>query len=284
MRLAASEPTGLFPFEIDLPVLTDLLVYPKCSSLGLFPLLGEGTLPRIGEEILSEPGASAEFRGVREWHPTDGQRLVHWPTTARLGRLMSKEFEQDIVTEVTIVLDLRRVAQVGLGAVSSLEVAVKAAASLAETALERQHLVQLFGLGAKRRAHLPFGAGQEQLEAVLDLLTLVRADGEGSYAELFDEVVPTLRRGATLIIVFAATAFEWDAMRPRLQSLILEGIRVVAVALDDRTFLAIHREQEELRRVGAAFEEITAGLREIGATVYTASEREDIRQRLEVPL
>lgn len=283
LHACAADPAGLFPFDKELPVISELLVYPQTVGIQLFPLLGEGTLTRIGEEILPEPGESVEFRGVREWRPGDGRRLVHWPSTARLRRPMSKEFEQDVVTEVTIALDLRRVMQAGLGGHSTLETGVKAAASIARLAVERQHLVQLWGLGAKRRVHLPFGAGPQHLNGILDRLTLVRADGVGDLHASLLEMLPTLRRGATLVLILSAGVVDWDELEPTLRRLSFDGVRLAIVLLDDRSYLALYQEQEMLRRVAPGLADLVARLHGLGASVHTAADREDLRQRLEMP-
>ncbi len=284
LTIMGADPAGLFPFSEELPLISELLVYPKSEGLTFFPLLAEGMLTRVGEEILPRPGESVEFRGVRDWIPSDGQRHVHWRTTARLGRLMARELEQNVVTEVTIALDLRRVALSGLGDHSTLEYAVKAAASITQTAVDRQHLVQLWGLGADPVTHLPFGAGAEQVTSVLDLLTLVRPDGTSDYAEGFERMIPTLRRGATLVLIVAAAAFDWPRMEPRLRSLIQDDVRLVAVIVDDRSFLPIFREQDRLLREAPDFESLPLHLREIGARVFTVALREDVRRRLQTPV
>ncbi len=284
LRAGAADPLGLFPFEVELPVLTDLYVYPQAEGLAFFPLLGDGTLRRTGEEILPEAGDSVEFRGVRDWRPSDGVRRVHWPTTARHGRLMARECEEDVVTEVTLVLDLRRDALTGLGSHSTLEFAVKAAAALAQTAIERHHLVQLWGVGAGPRCHVPFGSGAHHLNTLLDCLTVVRADGGGSYTEGFAPVVPTLRRGATLVALLSAAAFDIAAMEPTLRALVLDGVRLVAVVLDDRSFLSLFPSQFDLHRDAPELAAIHARLRALGAEVFAAAEGDDLRQRLEMPL
>lgn len=284
LQLRGADPTGLFPFATEIPEISRLLVYPQAAGLQFFPLLGDGTLTRTGEEILPEPGDSVEFRGVREWRASDGRRGVHWRTTARLGRLMAKEFDQDVITEVTIVLDLRRMALTGLGDHSTLEYAVRAASSTAQTAVEKQHLVQLFGLGGKERVHVPFGAGGRHLTQILDSLTLIRAEGDGDYVAEFDAVVPTLRRGATLLLIISAAAFDWPRMEPMLRALEIDGVRVVAVVLDDRSLLALFKEQDRVHREGPDLEALIYGLRDLGAEIFTIAAREDVRRRLETPL
>jgi len=68
-------------------------------------------------------------RGVRDYVPGDPRRLVSWSATARHGRLMVKELEDDPVTpRLTVVVDLR-------GDPPAAEVAASRAAGLAMAAL-----------------------------------------------------------------------------------------------------------------------------------------------------
>ena len=43
--------------------------------------------------------------GVRDYAPGDALRRIHWPTSARRDRLMTKEFDQDPQADVWIFLD-----------------------------------------------------------------------------------------------------------------------------------------------------------------------------------
>jgi uncharacterized protein (DUF58 family) len=50
-------------------------------------------------------GAGQDFRELRQMVPGDDPRLIHWPGTARVGRLLVKETERDARGFVEIVLD-----------------------------------------------------------------------------------------------------------------------------------------------------------------------------------
>jgi uncharacterized protein (DUF58 family) len=43
--------------------------------------------------------------GIREYLPSDPMKRIHWPSTARRGRFMVKEFEQPQAKRVVILLD-----------------------------------------------------------------------------------------------------------------------------------------------------------------------------------
>jgi hypothetical protein len=53
-----------------------------------------------------QAGGDGNFFGIREWHSGDGRRLVHWRSSARLGKLVVRQFERPRSRDVAVVLDL----------------------------------------------------------------------------------------------------------------------------------------------------------------------------------
>ena len=50
--------------------------------------------------------SGGEYYGLREWRPGDARRLIHWRTTARLGRVMVREFEREEDRQLSLAVDL----------------------------------------------------------------------------------------------------------------------------------------------------------------------------------
>jgi len=51
------------------------------------------------------PGAQADFCGLREFRPGDSPRWIHWRTTARVGLLMVREFEDPPLEQLTLIVE-----------------------------------------------------------------------------------------------------------------------------------------------------------------------------------
>lgn len=51
------------------------------------------------------PGSQAEFHGLREFRSGDSPRWIHWRTTARVGDLMVREFEEPPYENLILVLE-----------------------------------------------------------------------------------------------------------------------------------------------------------------------------------
>jgi hypothetical protein len=85
-------------------------------------------------------GRGPEYLGIREYRTGDSMRHVHWPSTARLGQVMVREFEQEHTRRLAIVVDTW--ADAGEED-TPLDAACSVAASVAFAALGRGHGVRL---------------------------------------------------------------------------------------------------------------------------------------------
>ena len=84
-----------------------IVVHPRLGSLTnrcheLFRVERQGLSRAIARAGVNE----GEFFGLRQWHNGDSQRWIHWRTTARLGELSVRQFEQQQRMQAVVVLDL----------------------------------------------------------------------------------------------------------------------------------------------------------------------------------
>jgi uncharacterized protein (DUF58 family) len=102
----------------------ELLVAPRVGP----PLaLSDQRDDRSGAGRPRAPAQFGEPRGVREYHPGDNRRAVHWRATAHTGGLMIREMEEataePVVVTVTLPADLEaadRIAESALGTIVAL--------------------------------------------------------------------------------------------------------------------------------------------------------------------
>ena len=76
--------------------------------------------------------ADVSFHALREYVPGDDRRAIHWRSTARIGKLMVRQFEETRRSHLLIVLDLDTDAW---ASDDEFELGVSAAASMARAAL-----------------------------------------------------------------------------------------------------------------------------------------------------
>lgn len=157
-----------------------VLVHPRVHNLhGPY-----GAMHTVEDEAVIRRAASDPLSGfvsLREYAEGDDPRLIHWPTSARLGTLMIREHVELRRPEFTVVLD----AALSVSTEDDFEEMVDVAASVAVHALRSGVEVRV-----RTTAREFPGAGRplERSTQVLDLLTPVKqvpTDALMSLPEIF---------------------------------------------------------------------------------------------------
>ncbi len=144
-----------------------------------------------------------------------------------------------------MILDLDRGVQTGTGDESTVEAAVRVAASIADKALLENRAVGMT-VGAHRLAQLQPDRGGRQHLKVMQLLAAVDGDGSNSLSETLIASVPRIRRGMTAVVVTPSLDRTW--VKP-LSTLRSRGVACVVIAFDRSAFERYARD-EELRKRG----------------------------------
>ena len=133
----------------------------------------------VGLHRSRRPGEGTELAGVRSFRTGDRLRRINWAVSARTGELHVTSTWSDRDTELVLVLDTGE--DIGVsegidGQASSLDTAVRAAASIAEHYLRHGDRVRLIDTGTAVRS-VRAGSGRGHLRRILD--ALVHADPRG---------------------------------------------------------------------------------------------------------
>jgi uncharacterized protein (DUF58 family) len=163
-RIATKFPFALFRKSRDVDAPLEIIVYPARVAV---PRPVPRTTSR-GETTANRLGRRGEFFGLREGRAGDDRRDVHWRSSARTGRLLVREYEDELARRVVIGVDnalpeaVREAVTDGAltpadeSQVSAVERAISVAASLAASYLEVGWTVELCARGL----HVPSGVGR----------------------------------------------------------------------------------------------------------------------------
>lgn len=105
VRLSSSAPFGVAIARRAIDVASRTVVYPAVVPLGEIPAAWHAPSADRSTPGDSRRGLGAEYLGIREYRTGDSMRHVHWPSTARHGSVMVREFEQERARSLTIVID-----------------------------------------------------------------------------------------------------------------------------------------------------------------------------------
>lgn len=282
VRLRSRDPLGLFTFRETADELTKLIIYPTAEPLQGFEVLRGGTHANIGREVVRQIGRSEEFERLRSYRPGDSPRFIHWPSSARLRVPQVKEFERNMVTQVTLYCDMHLLALSGLGDLTTVEYRLRVVASVAAEAIRRGHLVKVVAVKEPREeTRMAGGAGH--LTAILDWMAILRPEGSGSFEESVMADAASLRRGGTVILVLSSIHVREQELGDAIRLMRIRRIHVIAIVVDDRSFLKLRREQEDLYLNAPPQEELLALLWSLEVPSYLVRNMEDVAQQLGVP-
>jgi len=111
LKLWCFDPFELFAYEMLVSTETSIVVVPGATPPrglvgGVLQPAGrlEWSPPDLGE---SSGGPGFDLSGLRPYVPGDRLRLLHWPTLARTGELIVREFEGSGTDAVTLIMDDR---------------------------------------------------------------------------------------------------------------------------------------------------------------------------------
>jgi uncharacterized protein (DUF58 family) len=202
------DPFGLFPRSVTLAAGEPVTVYPAIHAVEdvLSPLwLGSATL----EQSRGRPvDVAPEVSTVREYDPSDGLSRIHWPSTARTGRLMSRVYDTRQSADVLVLLDLARGTHAGEGSESSLEYAVSLAASICHAGLRRGQAVGLVGNDRDLTA-IGAGRGDAQRLRILEYLAVATDNGRRSVDQAIARHGRTWRGRGGLIVITSDRDPRW---------------------------------------------------------------------------
>ncbi len=250
--LTSGDPFGFFTVKQTFPSTASLLVLPLIIPISDFPSLtgllpGGKAIQRKSYEVT--PHAS----GLREYVTGDPLKRIHWPSTARRGKLMVKEFEQDPQSELWIFLDAQRMVQAELPyetpvardnwifsrrpevhlPPSTLEYGVSLAASLAHYFIEQRRAVGFVTDGPVYTV-IPAERSERQESKVLETLAFVAGEGTLSLASLVDLHSPQMPLGSSALLI--TSSVRDDVALVAVELLQRRNLRPVVILLMAHSF------------------------------------------------
>ncbi|MCC6792322.1 MAG: DUF58 domain-containing protein [Thermomicrobiales bacterium] len=283
VSIRSGDPLGIFPARIRMRGSIDVLVYPAVIDLPGFFLppsaLSGGPSPDRRTQTVTPM-----VTGIREYVQGDAFNRISWSATARLSRLMVKEFDIDPTSDVWLILDLQaehrvksfKDLSVDGGQVSpppveawldsTDEYAVTIVSSLARSCLDEGRAVGMIATGAHYEVIQAERSDRAYIK-ILESLAVVLADGHRPLSEVLVAESRRFNRNSALIVVTSSTDPSWvDALEMiktrRVQSSVVfvDGSTFGETPSADHLFERLAKARVRLYRVGCG-ERIADALR-----------------------
>lgn len=203
----------------------DVTVYPSLKMAALRALPAQTQRRRdAGFRNIRRIGEGRLFESIKEWVPGDEIRTVDWKATARRGKLMSRQYEDERRQQVMMVIDAGRLLTAEIDGRPRLEAAIDAALDLAHSAVQHDDNIGLLVFADEILQFVPPTRGRRALRQVLDALAAVEGRlVEPNYPAAFAYLASRNRKRALTVLFTdvvdrtASDAFVAQAasLRPR---------------------------------------------------------------------
>ncbi len=204
-------------------------VYPNFAALTRFALLAvDHRLSQIGVLKRRRRGQGLDFHQLREYREGDPQRQIDWKATARMGKLISREYQDERDQQIILLIDCGRRMQARDDALSHMDHVLNAALLLAFVALRQGDAVGVASFGGIERYQAPrksMATLQSLLALTFDLQpTLQSPDFLGAAQALLGRQ----RKRALVVILSNLRDEDDDSLRPAIE--LLQRRHLVLVA------------------------------------------------------
>jgi uncharacterized protein (DUF58 family) len=201
IRLSTRYPFGIFQKSATFVESDDLIVvYPDVQQLS--PSSIPQGIASVGDVVSTTKGQGLDLHGIREYVAGDSSGHIHWKSSAKLAKLMTREFHDDQRKRISVVLDVSLPGKsVPASFFQDIEQAISLAASYVVLLIRQHFQVQL----VTSEGRSAFADGQRHLYTLLRTLALFQPkNGQSSF--LISRAIRNLDRARATRIVIAVSS------------------------------------------------------------------------------
>jgi uncharacterized protein (DUF58 family) len=104
-----ASPWGFWLRNYHAKTISTTMVYPNFAAISQYALLAtENRLSQLGIRKIRRRGEGMDFNQLREYREGDSLRQIDWKATARLRKLISREYQDEKDQEILFLLDCGR--------------------------------------------------------------------------------------------------------------------------------------------------------------------------------
>jgi uncharacterized protein (DUF58 family) len=224
---------------------TKVPVYPSFLNIRKFEFLAiSNRLTEAGIKRIRRIGQHSEFDQIKEYVKGDDYRTINWKATAKKGKLMANQYQDERSQQIYSLIDMGRVMKMPFEHMSLLDYAINSALVLANTAIHKHDKAGLITFNTGIDTFFPAERRNNTMVKMLEVLY----KQETLFAESnFELLFITIKRRIThrsLLILY--TNFESLTSLERQQSFLqrLAQNHLVLVIIFENTEITEFRKKE----------------------------------------
>ncbi len=197
-----SSDLGFVERRFSLDAAKEVAVYPSYLQLRKYELLAiSDRLTLAGIKRVRRVAQHAEFERIKDYVPGDDRRTVNWKATARRGRIMVNQYQDERAQQVFALIDTGRIMKMPFEGLSLLDYAINASLVITSIAMRKEDRAGLITFSDK--VHDVVGASRQrgQMQKIMQVLYGQGTDHRETDMEaLFGGVRRTIHQRSLLLL------------------------------------------------------------------------------------
>lgn len=228
-------PFGIIKWTCRNEVFHKVRVYPRFEPLNSLTLPVNSRFQREGASLVSHVGESLEFHACRDFRTGDNAKHIHWPTTARKGQLIVREFQEEYLCRIALIVDTFIPPQKNFfkfrqkNFFPDFEAALSLTAALSHKLAHGDYIVDIFAAGPNVY-HFKGGRSLAQLDQILDILACIEPNRKNPISELEPTVIEEIAGIGSVMLLL----LKWDEPRKKLvEQLQMRGVAIKIIFITE---------------------------------------------------
>jgi len=240
---------GLLTLNSKLPLNFQIEVYPDIKELNQYLLLSQkNRLAQVGIHKNRYQGMGTELGYLREYRMDDDAANIDWKVSTRINKPVTKVFQLESTSHVTIVLDCGRLMTGEQQGLSTLDHAINASLILAHIICKTGDQLGMFAFADHILSELPPVKGKDVLKRITGFVSPLQPTFTESNYRLIFELLHRRLKKRSLIIFFTDMMddINYPLFQKYLGLLNRKHLTLFILLRDHRLELCVQKEGELL--------------------------------------
>ena len=237
-------PLGLVYKTERIPIAQPVRVYPNILALREFDLLKQkGRLQQVGIRKSRIRGLGTEFESLRDYAEGDDYRKIDWKASARKGKMVVRQYEQEKNQAVLVAIDIGRHMMAEVDGVRKLDRALDACLMLLHAAATSGDQVGLLVYSDRVRRYIPPRKGRNQIGIILNAIhDLVAEPVETDHLAAMSYLNMNWKRRSLLVLFTDLDGFEGaQSLAAAIQPVTRRHLSVIARVADAKLLVSYNQ-------------------------------------------
>ena len=267
IKVSSSDTLGLYQRDIFQGNTSQITVYPRLHTISGFDITTD-TLYSEGNTTKRAHILTPHASSIRDYEYGDSISRVHWKSSAKHGKLMSREFDIGRSNDIWTVVDLDTSHQYGSLDNGTDEIAVSITASISQKYSSLGRSIGVIGYGNTKLFIEP-STGQSHFGNILENLAAIRAEGNTPLFDVLAKEDNLWASQSTLILITSSTALAWISA---LEHIRLKHVNIIVILLNANSYT---NEDSELTNAKKLFS--------LGIKTYVVDKESSVEAALSKP-